>query len=107
MCWLCSRLVMQARCWAMPSGGADGSFPSGSRALSPSPSLPGWPQKSLQEQFFSLSALTWKEAWDTIRFPGGPAPLGNGSGDRDTLPPVPSPSPHPGAQISTLEFFTG
>lgn len=77
-----------------------GAFPSGSLALSSSPPPPGWPPQSLPER---LSAPTW----DIVHFSRGPGSPWNLARDRYTLPAEPSASSHPGAQISTLEFFTG
>lgn len=51
-------------------------------------------------------ASTWKVYGTQCIPPGDRRPLEPGSGD-STLPPVPPASSHPGAQISTLEFFTG
>lgn len=56
---------------------------------------------------FFLLAFTWEETDMLVSLRNQLPYPKPGSGDRDTLPPVPSASSHPGAQISTLEFFTG
>ena len=74
-----------------------------------------WWGKGAQRQgdeFCSKAWRPWLEflsapTWDIVRFPQGPGSPQNPARDRYTLPAVPSASSHPGAQISTLEFFTG